>query len=127
MKRCAIVGATGYTGQELRRLLTNHCGLEAAVLMTARPGVVPDEADIGPLDLTRLGDVDGVFLCPPHGAAAEVARKALEALGPPVSVGTYLRKISYDAERGLLYAGSRCGVYQVDLDRVAAGASKGTP
>ena len=53
MKRCAIVGATGYTGQELRRLLTNHCGLEAAVLMTARPGVVPDEADIGPLDLTR--------------------------------------------------------------------------
>jgi hypothetical protein len=42
----------------------------------------------------------------------------LEPLGPPISVGSYLRKISYDAERALLYAGSRCGVYQVDLTRL---------
>ena len=91
MKRCAIVGATGYTGQELRRLLTNHCGLEAAVLMTARPGVVPDEADIGPLDLARLGDVDGVFLCTPHGAAAEIARAALEAGRPVVDLSADFR------------------------------------
>ncbi|MGB0591636.1 MAG: hypothetical protein ACPGU1_18325 [Myxococcota bacterium] len=61
------------------------------------------------------------------GAVHLYRLSTLEALGPPVSVGTYLRKISYDAERGLLYAGSRCGVYQVDLDRVAEGASKGTP
>ena len=86
MKRCAIVGATGYTGQELRRLLSNHRGLEATVLMTARPGVVPDEADIGPLDVARLGDVDGIFLCTPHGAAADIARAALDAGRPVVDL-----------------------------------------
>ena len=57
MKRCAIVGATGYTGQELRRLLANHNGLEAAAVMTARPGVVRKEVDIGTLDFARLRDV----------------------------------------------------------------------
>ena len=91
MKRCAIVGATGYTGQELLRLLANHNGLEAAAVMTARPGVVPKEADIGPLDLARLRDVDGVFLCTPHGAAAEVALAALEAGRPVVDLSADFR------------------------------------
>ncbi len=38
-----------------------------------------------------------------------------ERLAPPIPVGTYLRKLSWDAARGHLYAGSRCGVYRVDV------------
>ena len=49
------------------------------------------------------------------GAVYLYRLSTLEPLGPPISVGSYLRKISYDADRALIYAGSRCGVYQVDL------------
>ena len=50
--------------------------------------------------------------------------RTLEPLGPPISVGTYLRKVAYDSERALVYAGSRCGVYQVDLERHPALAGR---
>ncbi|MCK5942318.1 MAG: N-acetyl-gamma-glutamyl-phosphate reductase [Planctomycetes bacterium] len=79
MKTCAIVGASGYTGQELLSLLRRHRGLEATVVMTARPGVAPDQPGIDPLDPARLRQVDGVFLCTPHGAASVIARQALDA------------------------------------------------
>ncbi len=83
MKRAAVVGASGYTGRELLALLARHPRLGAAVAMTARPGAAPEppafphEPRIDPLDLDRLGDVDGVFLCTPHGAASEITRAAL--------------------------------------------------
>jgi len=83
MKSCAIVGASGYTGRELLRLLGNHPSLGARVVMTARPDTVPEAPDfpnepvIDALEIDRLGDVDGVFLCTPHGAASEIARAAL--------------------------------------------------
>ncbi|MBX3461954.1 MAG: N-acetyl-gamma-glutamyl-phosphate reductase [Planctomycetes bacterium] len=83
MKRAAIVGASGYTGRELLTLLARHPGLRAEVVMTARPGAEPeppadpDEPAIAPFDAGRLAEVDGVFLCTPHGAASEVARAAL--------------------------------------------------
>jgi N-acetyl-gamma-glutamylphosphate reductase len=35
-RRIAVVGATGYTGQELLRLLARHPAATAAVVMTAR-------------------------------------------------------------------------------------------
>jgi N-acetyl-gamma-glutamyl-phosphate reductase len=38
---------------------------------------VPGEARIDRLDLARLANVDGVFLCTPHGAASAVAKAAL--------------------------------------------------
>ncbi len=44
--------------------------------------------------------------------------KTLEPIGPPIPVGRYLRKLSFDSERGLLYAGSGCGVYQIDLNAI---------
>lgn len=83
MKTCAIVGASGYTGRELLRLLAHHAELEASVVMTARPGTVPEAPDfpddpvIDALELERLALVDGVFLCTPHGAASAIARAAL--------------------------------------------------
>lgn len=82
-RRCAVVGASGYTGRELLQLLAQHPLLTATVAMTARPGATPEppafpgEPAIEPLALDRLDAVDGVFLCTPHGAAAEIARAAL--------------------------------------------------
>ncbi|MCR9243588.1 MAG: N-acetyl-gamma-glutamyl-phosphate reductase [bacterium] len=87
-RTCAIVGASGYTGRELLRLLTHHSGLAATVAMTARPDTdpapprLPHEPTVDRLDLDRLATVDGVFLCTPHGAAATIARHAI-ALGKP--------------------------------------------
>ncbi|MFO1052882.1 MAG: N-acetyl-gamma-glutamyl-phosphate reductase [Planctomycetota bacterium] len=84
-KRVAILGASGYTGRELTRLVSAHPDLETPTLMTARAGVEPDapessfEPRIERLDLGRLGGFDGVFLCTPHGAAAPFARAALDA------------------------------------------------
>ena len=82
MKRVAILGATGYTGRELVRLLHGHPGLQVAAAMTARPGDVdppalPVDPVIEPLDLERLRGVDGVFLCTPHGASAALGAKLL--------------------------------------------------
>jgi N-acetyl-gamma-glutamyl-phosphate reductase len=84
-KRAAVLGASGYTGREVLRLLASHPGLRVELLMSARPGVAPEppatsyDPVIAPLDVDRLRLVDGVFLCTPHGAAAELARAALAA------------------------------------------------
>jgi N-acetyl-gamma-glutamyl-phosphate reductase len=83
MKRVAILGATGYTGRELLRLLARHPLLSVAAAMTARSGEVdppdlPVDSEIAPLDLDRLRGLDGVFLCTPHGASAALAKSALE-------------------------------------------------
>lgn len=42
----------------------------------------------------------------------------LEPLGISTDVGPYLRKLAFDGEAGILYAGSKCGVYRVDVDAV---------
>lgn len=85
MKRAAILGASGYTGRELLALLRWHPRLQASVVMTARPDAEPEppahpgEVPIERLDYGRLRDVDGVFLCTPHGAASAAAKQALAA------------------------------------------------
>lgn len=52
----------------------------------------------------------------------------LSPIASPVDVGPYLRKFAYDYDRGLLFAASKCGVYQVRVDEIvhevsAAGAA----
>ncbi len=85
MKKVAIVGASGYTGRELLTLLAHHPGARASAVMTARPDTAPEapafpgDPAIDALDLRRLRDVDGVFLCTPHGTASGIARTALDA------------------------------------------------
>jgi N-acetyl-gamma-glutamyl-phosphate reductase len=88
MKQVAVLGATGYTGRELLRLLARHPLLQIAAAMTARPGEVdppdlPVDPEIAPLDLDRLRGLDGLFLCTPHGASATLATSLL-ALGAKV-------------------------------------------
>ena len=83
-KRVAIVGATGYTGQEVLRLLRAHPAMQVDLVMGSRAGVEPEppalpfDPIVMPLDLDALQYVDGVFLCTPHGASAELARQCLE-------------------------------------------------
>ncbi|MDA0933399.1 MAG: N-acetyl-gamma-glutamyl-phosphate reductase [Planctomycetota bacterium] len=83
-KRIAVLGASGYTGREVLRLVSRHPQMEVAAAMSARVGAEPEPPELpfdGPieaLDHDRLADCDGVFLCTPHGAAAMHARAALE-------------------------------------------------
>lgn len=72
----------------------------------------PLQADIG-RDLLMVGDWFG-------GVVHFYRLSSLEPLGRPVPVGPYLRDFGYDRERGLLFAASKCGIYQVSLDAALA-------
>ena len=85
-KRAGVLGATGYTGQEVVALLARHPGIELAFASS--------EAEAGkPVGGTALNyvaaaeapvsQVDVVFACLPTGASAEIALKA-RAAGPVV-------------------------------------------
>jgi N-acetyl-gamma-glutamyl-phosphate reductase len=86
--RIAVAGATGYTGQELLRLLARHPAARIALAMssgttTVRP--LPKlnrlwDGAITPFDADALAkDIDLVFLALPDKAAAEVAPKLADA------------------------------------------------
>ena len=79
-----LVGASGFTGAELLRLLAVHPGfsLEVATgdtqvgrrvadLHPALGGAYPDLV-FAPVDLDQLADVEVVFACLPHGASQEI-------------------------------------------------------
>lgn len=87
MIKTGIVGATGYTGFELIRLLDRHPEADLT-FVTARSDAGKRLSDLYPsrLDLTfqrleevDLASVDVLFLALPHAAAAEVAVHALDA------------------------------------------------
>ncbi len=89
--RVAVVGAAGYAGEELVRLLSRHPGVTLTRLTSRmhqgeRAGEVisglPDVASRIVFEepaLSRLCEVDVVFLALPHGAAAEYAIPLREA------------------------------------------------
>jgi N-acetyl-gamma-glutamyl-phosphate reductase len=84
--RIGILGASGYTGGELLRLLARHDGAELRMLSAERRAgqslaqVFPHLAGIGAPDLIKLEDADYgaldlVFCCLPHGTTQEVIAK----------------------------------------------------
>ena len=90
--RVGIAGATGYTGQELIRLLARHPEVDLTVATasgasaTRRLPVVDRfwDGTVTPLDVDGLArDADVVFLALPHAAAADVAPR-LVSLGARV-------------------------------------------
>lgn len=82
--KVAILGASGYTGAELVRLLASHARVRIEALTADRhagkplASVFPHLAGQALPDLVRIDDLDAdgldaVFLCLPHGTTQEVA------------------------------------------------------
>ena len=81
--RIGILGASGYTGGELLRLLARHGGMDVTMLSAARRAgrslaeVFPHLAimhapDLIPIDAFDYSALDAVFCCLPHGTTHEV-------------------------------------------------------
>src|SRR6185436_16257658 len=85
--RVAIAGATGYTGQELLRILSRHPSVTVTAAMssgTTAARKLPALArlwpgDITPLSQETLRQTDAVFLALPDAAAAELAPALVDA------------------------------------------------
>lgn len=109
MKRAAVLGASGYTGRELQRLLARHSSLQLHVFARAREGaaVEPPELESDPqveaLDWRRVAECDGVFLCTPHGASAPLARRCLELGVKVVDLSADFRLGDAAAEASAVY------------------------
>lgn len=98
MKSVAIVGASGYTGRELLRLLERHEHLSAGVVMSSRPEGSTDQGrTLEPLNAARFADVDGVFLCTPHGMTSALAQAAVQTGRPVVDLSADFRLRDKDA------------------------------
>jgi len=98
--RVAIVGASGYAGAELVRLLAGHPGVEIDALYARNRDGSPlaDEfPHLAPLGLTLVegepepGGVDVAFLALPHGASAEAAGRLASGGTTVVDIGSDLR------------------------------------
>ena len=89
--RTAILGASGYTGAELARILLHHPSVEIRTLTADRhagkpfDAVFPQFGGRGLPDLIRIEDADWdshdlVFCCLPHGTTQEVIASLPETL-----------------------------------------------
>jgi N-acetyl-gamma-glutamyl-phosphate reductase len=94
--RVGVLGASGYTGAELLRLLAGHDGYEIAFLTADRhagkpmASVFPHLSQLALPDLIALGEVDWgeadvIFCALPHGTTQEVV-KGLFAAAPDKKV-----------------------------------------
>jgi N-acetyl-gamma-glutamyl-phosphate reductase len=116
MRPVGVFGATGYTGLETLRILRDHPGVE--VRFATSEGSAGEPSGFRDLELVAgedapLGDVDLVFLCLPHGKAAEWAVRALAA-GVRVVDLTADHRPGSGREHGWVY-----GMADLAADRVA--------
>ncbi|MCC7536606.1 MAG: N-acetyl-gamma-glutamyl-phosphate reductase [Deltaproteobacteria bacterium] len=91
MARVAVVGASGYTGAELLRILLGHPSVEVALVCAHKEAgkrvsqVHPSlrgicDAELVPFELARVRDAaDIVFCALPHGASAGIVGQLADA------------------------------------------------
>ncbi|WP_028551019.1 N-acetyl-gamma-glutamyl-phosphate reductase [Paenibacillus sp. UNC451MF] len=89
--RAAIIGATGYGGVEVIRLLLTHPNVEITSVISSSSAGTPIADGYPHLNEIMVGNLDGidveqmkqkadvVFLATPHGVAAELAPKLVDA------------------------------------------------
>ncbi len=100
LMKVAVLGASGYAGGELVKLLDAHRHFEVAALgahsqagkrlADVHPHLGGGDRNLVPLD-TDLGDADLVFLALPHGASAELGAKLLADGRSVVDLGSDFR------------------------------------
>ena len=103
MLRAAAVGASGFTGAELLRIIDGHpnLSLESA---TADASVGAAIADMHPalglahrgkvfteVDIDSLADMDAVFLCLPHEASLELVPSLIDRAGCVIDLSAAFR------------------------------------
>lgn len=103
VKRAAVLGATGYTGVELLRLLSRHSGLEVVYatgdsqagqrLATLYPSLAGAYGDLvaEEFDIARIDGLDAVFLCTPHESSLELVPQLLGKVGCVVDLSAAYR------------------------------------
>ncbi len=136
--RVAVVGATGYAGAELVRLLARHPRVEIVGLVGRDRADEPIELIHPHLAATglrvddRLPEADAVFLALPHGVAANLVPEILERgatvidLGPDFRLrdpADYPRWYGFEHPRPDLLAAAVYGLPELHRDELRALAS----
>jgi N-acetyl-gamma-glutamyl-phosphate reductase len=119
--RAAVLGATGYTGQELVALLARHPRIRAAFVSSEAEAGQPSPGTA--LRYVRAEDVpldeaDVVFCCLPHGEAEAWALRARTAGARVVDLSSDLR----DGRHGAVY-----GLTELNAGRGAERGAGGEP
>ncbi|MBI4184880.1 MAG: N-acetyl-gamma-glutamyl-phosphate reductase [Proteobacteria bacterium] len=136
--RIAILGASGYTGGELVRLLALHPNAEVRALTAERhagrpfAAVFPHLAGVRLPDLVRIEEVDFgaldlVFCCLPHGTTQEVVAGLPAALRVIdlsadfrlADVETYAAWYGHAHRAPALQAGAVYGLTEIERARIA--------
>ena len=109
--RAAVVGASGYTGAELLRLVAGHPELEVAHVTADSNAGAPVAAlypslgaeypalEYTALDPADLGGLDIAFLALPHGESQRVVPELLDRVGHVVDLGADFRLPATDYEQ----------------------------
>jgi N-acetyl-gamma-glutamyl-phosphate reductase len=102
--RAAVLGATGYTGQEMVRLIRQHPRISIAAATSESeagapvPGTALSYVSTGDL---VLDETDLVFTCMPHGESGVWAMRAREAGARVVDLSSDLRAGQHGAVYGV--------------------------
>jgi len=99
MIKISVAGVTGFTGEELLRILLRHPGVKVKHLISRKKGMRISEihpsvnfnAETETLSPAVISDTDLVFLCLPHTESAKVAFRFIERKIPVVDLSADFR------------------------------------